>query len=1505
MQDRHTKAIYRFNRHGIDRLEECIDLTKPNWLDDLASGDSGRQAAACRTAAQDIRKELAFTEDDVLPDPLVADLCWRKASSSPDWKPKPQSLARSHNNKLSLDFILIGQAGDGDALLGKLIFERIDAQASTGRVYPALEMEGVHTDADWDGAVEAAIHHADNNGIHVPDSSDLRWRVEISTGTTANGKREYRALKSGDKLLGRSAGVTFLLGLSYHFGSHSPDTRRAFQSILALAALPYTDEPDTSILCDLGGQEEKKAEALQMLQRSEPHIRRNVLLAARREHKLDSLTGCRERLAGKVAEIFRLLEDILREDRNSPRALDFEDYLQLKRKGFVGREWLFEEIDLWSSTSEEPALLITGDPGSGKTSLVAEMIYRNSGGRVIGYHCCQSNEIETLRPARFVQSLAAMIARRLPTYAKLIGEETIESALGDERCEKDPGGTFLECIVQPLNMLPPPDDGVRYILVDAIDEALGFLGQRTIPDVLDSYIRRFPSWLRLVATTRKEPRVMQCLSGLRAKHMDASDERNLQDLTTYLYQRLSEPSLAERLVASFTTADTAVQLISRKSSGNFLYAVQVLDGIARDDYFFTNLDALPRGLDGIYLDFFRRIFGHENTEAGEAAYHRAKPLLQILCTTLEPPTRAELAAASQLDPEEELPQILRKLAQLLSRQIRATGEATITFHHKSVPDWLTTNLDANVFAVGPTKGRNRLAEFCRDTLASSRAKPGWYVRRNAVRHFLEVMDWDSATAALSDIEFIEARAKFQELRAMLSDYEQAVIALPEGEKERAIDSSRQEKLDRYAKDLYQYSEASTKIRNGCRETEPRLPKPIQSVKICSSDEAAAERRRIIEMPNRLDEIKAFRTFVASNVAPLHMYANQLGFAANLARNDAPAGPVHEEGSKRLAPLDCLKLLKQFSSKEKYNPLQACQAIVEGHGEVFCVLLSLDGRRIVSGNRDGTIRIRDSKTAECLKMIKRGGFNSVSSVALNANGMLIVSGSRDGTIQIWNSATDKRHDCFPVHQDAICSVAVSSDGSRIVSGSVDGTIRIWDWDGENANCIKHLQVPRKEIVSLVISADGSHIVCQTFEGNIEIWDSDTGNLLNDLKVCERLVAISADGSRIVSLCGYETIRIRDSFTGDHLRDLEICGDWVGPLAISADGSRIVFGSNDRAIQIWDVAAGVCVQILHGHRFRVSSMAMSADGRVIVSTGLGATIRIWDIVTGGCLKDREDRNMVRSVVISSNGRRIVSKGGIWDGVTGHCLKVLQGDPKLTDSMAISGDGRRIVFDNIIGRVVLDGDSGERLKVLKRQRHKVTALILNHDGRRIVTASADQSIRIWNGDTGDCLKILRVNKHAVTSLSLSKEGDRLISLSADGAIRLWDTNSEKPLKVIAFRGHENDVYFLPQLADNNIVASASRDRTIRIWDLVTENCIKILPGQKGTIDSVVISVDARRTFSVSEDGTIRVWDSDSGANPVVFFLRGLYQAEFNWNTRKLIAVVQGQLEIFILENLPLNKC
>ena len=138
--------------------------------------------------------------------------------------------------------------------------------------------------------------------------------------------------------------------------------------------------------------------------------------------------------------------------------------------------------------------------------------------------------------------------------------------------------------------------------------------------------------------------------------------------------------------------------------------------------------ALLRGVDDFFArPVYNRLFWNFNKGEGEAAYARARPLLQALTAAIEPLSRAELAAASGLDAEEELPRLLRRLAQLHVRRDRPNGEETIAFYHKSIADWLVSNPDGNAFAISPAKGRALLAAFCRSALDTSRAEPCWWM----------------------------------------------------------------------------------------------------------------------------------------------------------------------------------------------------------------------------------------------------------------------------------------------------------------------------------------------------------------------------------------------------------------------------------------------------------------------------------------------------------------------------------------------------------------------------------------------------------------------------------------------------------------------------------------------------------------------------------------------------------------------------------------------------------
>jgi len=362
--------------------------------------------------------------------------------------------------------------------------------------------------------------------------------------------------------------------------------------------------------------------------------------------------------------------------------LEFASFLHERRRDFCGREWLFKEMERWRTNRNERALLITGDPGTGKSAIVAELVHRNPGGQVLAYHCCQADTQATLQPGRFVRSLAAMIADKLPAYAERLKEPAIKEMLTESNAERDPGSAFEGAVLGPLHALPAPPKNVRYVLIDALDEALQLDAtgaQKTVVDLLATRLERLPAWMRVVATTRKERPVLERLRSLRAKELDAQDPRNLKDIDRYVDMRLTGTELARLLRKSGVSAARIRKTLQNKSAGNFLYVQQALLAAERGDCKLEHLDKLPPGLTGFYQAWFKRCF------PSAESYGHARRLLQIVVAALEALTERQIAELAGLDRESEVAPVLGTLSSFLPER-----SGRYAFYHKSMADWLTS-----------------------------------------------------------------------------------------------------------------------------------------------------------------------------------------------------------------------------------------------------------------------------------------------------------------------------------------------------------------------------------------------------------------------------------------------------------------------------------------------------------------------------------------------------------------------------------------------------------------------------------------------------------------------------------------------------------------------------------------------------------------------------------------------------------------------------------------------
>ena len=168
----------------------------------------------------------------------------------------------------------------------------------------------------------------------------------------------------------------------------------------------------------------------------------------------------------------------------------------------------------------------------------------------------------------------------------------------------------------------------------------------------------------------------------------------------------------------------------------------------------------------------------------------------------------------------------------------------------------------------------------------------------------------------------------------------------------------------------------------------------------------------------------------------------------------------------------------------------------------------------------------------------------------------------------------------------------------------------------------------------------------------------------------------------------------------------------------------------------------------------------------------------------------------------------------------------------------------------------DFGKLIRDFNKNGHTklIRSIQVDEKSNKIISASEDDTIKIWNLKTGECLKTMTDHKGWVTSI-LILPNNILISGSCDETIKIWDLNSYKCLNTLI---NQSRVYSICLISDNQI-ACGSRDGSINIWNFENSIKVKSFKAHDQWIP-YLLSVDKTKFISCSGeiDKKIKIWNS-----------------------------------------------
>jgi WD40 repeat protein len=297
----------------------------------------------------------------------------------------------------------------------------------------------------------------------------------------------------------------------------------------------------------------------------------------------------------------------------------------------------------------------------------------------------------------------------------------------------------------------------------------------------------------------------------------------------------------------------------------------------------------------------------------------------------------------------------------------------------------------------------------------------------------------------------------------------------------------------------------------------------------------------------------------------------------------------------------------------------------GHrGSCYCLSLSDDGNTLVTGSKDGKLRVFDLAAGKLAATIDASK-SPIMGIALSPDGKLAATGNTTNQVQFFDIAAGKEGAKYmggSGHHGTVNGMAIAPDGSFVLSVADDR--KVMRWDPIKAKQRAVMNKHEAPALCVAIAPDGKRCVSAGSDGTARIWNLESGDQLHVMRPGPSSVmtaAWSPDGSLVATGGNDEFVRLFNPETGEPVKDFPTGVQMLNSLAFSPDSKQLVAGGTDNNLFIWDIENPALTPAnsdpsqgdqrvqFKGHTNHILCVAWSKDGNRVITGSKDETVRVW--------------------------------------------------------------------------------------------------------------------------------------------------------------------------------------------------------------------------------------------------------------------------------------------------------